>query len=100
MLHTVTGSEEILSKQYAAGGQKTFICPLSKHMIYIHVKGIRVKAIKSEGKHSTQVNKPEIAYPSMQHDYRLYLKICSCKSGKTFKLRTEFLLHKKPFKDQ
>lgn len=66
MLHTLTGSEEILSKYYAAGGQETFICPLSKHMIYIWYKRWR--------ENSSQINKAEIAYPSMQNDYRLYLK--------------------------
>lgn len=53
MLHTVTGSEEILSKQYAAGGQEIFICPLSKYMIYTWYKRWR--------ENSTQVNKSEIA---------------------------------------
>lgn len=30
----------------------------------------------------------------------LYLKICSSKLEKSLKVKTKFLLHKKPFKDQ
>lgn len=64
MLHTVTGSEEILSKHYAAGGQETFIYPLSKHVIYTWYKRWR--------ENSTQVNKSEIVNPrEMQYYYRI-----------------------------
>lgn len=65
MWHTVAGSEEILSKQYATGGHKTFIGPLSKdNMIYAWYKRWR--------ENSTQVNKTEIVCPrERQYDYRI-----------------------------
>jgi len=65
MLHALTGSEEILRKQYATRSQERFICPLSKHnVIYTWCKWWRES--------SSQENKPEIVCPrETEYDYRI-----------------------------